>query len=58
MSGLMDRLARYASADKGVMGRLLDMRAFDRFRDAIAHVISVQVWVGVAVCSMLACLSE
>lgn len=39
----MDRLARYATADGAVMARLLDMRAFERFRDAIAHIIAAQV---------------
>ncbi len=43
MASLMDRLAKYAAADKAVMARLLDMKAFERFRDAIAHVITAQV---------------
>jgi hypothetical protein len=43
LGSLMDRLAKYASADKAVMQRLLDMRAFERFRDAIARIISAQV---------------
>jgi hypothetical protein len=38
----MDRLARYA-ADKAVMGRLLELRAFERFQDAIARIIAAQV---------------
>mmetsp|Transcript_10243 Transcript_10243/g.17835 ORF Transcript_10243/g.17835 Transcript_10243/m.17835 type:complete len:833 (-) Transcript_10243:476-2974(-) len=42
VASLMDRLARYAAADPAVMVQLLDMRAFERFRDAIARIISAQ----------------
>jgi hypothetical protein len=48
----MDRLAKYASADKAVMQRLLEMRAFERFRDAIARIISAQVCGNGCCCSM------
>jgi hypothetical protein len=50
MAGLMDRLARYASADKAVMDRLNGMQAFERFREAIAAVIAAQV------CGCFSCL--
>ncbi len=43
MASLMDRLAKYAASDKAVMSQLLSIQAFDRFRDAIAHVIAAQV---------------
>ncbi|KAL6753231.1 vacuolar protein sorting-associated protein 35 [Haematococcus lacustris] len=42
MASLMDRLARYAAADSWAMTRLTEMRAFERFRDAIGRIISAQ----------------
>ncbi|GFH26478.1 vacuolar protein sorting-associated protein 35, partial [Haematococcus lacustris] len=42
MASLMDRLARYAAADPWAMTRLTEMRAFERFRDAIGRIISAQ----------------
>ncbi|KAG1664616.1 hypothetical protein FOA52_004491 [Chlamydomonas sp. UWO 241] len=43
MSSLMDRLARYAQAEAPVMERLLEMKAFERFRDAVDRVIAAQL---------------
>lgn len=38
MSSLLDRLAKYAQSDPGVMQSLLDMTAFEKFKEAIAKV--------------------
>lgn len=52
LAGLMDRLARYAATDAPSLARLTAMHAFDRFRDAISHILAAQVcvrgWGGVS----------
>ncbi|GAX84024.1 hypothetical protein CEUSTIGMA_g11449.t1 [Chlamydomonas eustigma] len=42
MSSLMDRLAKYAESDAAVMQRLLEMKAFEKFRDSIGRVLNAQ----------------
>eukprot|EP00955_Chlamydomonas_euryale_P057165 356687-Chlamydomonas_euryale.AAC.2 len=43
MASLMDRLARYATTDMAVLQRLLEMKAFERFQDAVSKVLASQV---------------
>ena len=47
LAGLMDRLARYAATDAASLSRLTAMDAFDRFKDAISHILMAQVSVRV-----------
>ncbi|KAF5843796.1 vacuolar protein sorting-associated protein 35-domain-containing protein [Dunaliella salina] len=42
LAGLMDRLARYAATDAASLSRLTSMHAFDRFKDAISHILMAQ----------------
>lgn len=42
MSSFMDRLAKYALSDVAVMQRLLEINAFEKFKEAIARVLFAQ----------------
>ena len=42
MSSLLDRLAKYAQSDSEVLKALLDMNAFEKFKEAIAKVLFAQ----------------
>ena len=42
MASFMDRLAKYAQSDPAVMQRLLEMGAFEKFKEAIARVLFAQ----------------
>uniref|UniRef100_A0A7R9YYL8 Vacuolar protein sorting-associated protein 35 n=1 Tax=Chlamydomonas euryale TaxID=1486919 RepID=A0A7R9YYL8_9CHLO len=48
MASLMDRLARYATTDMAVLQRLLEMKAFERFQDAVSKVLASQVGMAAA----------
>jgi len=51
LAGLMDRLARYAATDASSLARLTAMHAFNRFKDAITHILTAQVCGAVLYCS-------